>query len=225
MSQETCWTLLRHAAEGDASARAEFGRHYLAVVRKYLRTRWHGRLSPEEIDDAVGEVFVECLKDGGLLARARQGLIESFHACFYGTVRNVALRFEERRAYRLDQPGSRSFHPEELAQEDESLDQVFERSWAQEMMRKAAARHRETARSRGPEAEKRVRLLDLRFEQGLPIRKIAELWGENPSALHHAYARARHEFQEALREVVAFHDPGPDDAVEEECRRLLALLR
>jgi RNA polymerase sigma-70 factor (ECF subfamily) len=225
MNQETCWTLIRHAAEGDGGARSEFGRRYLAVVSKYLRTRWQGRLSAEEVDDAVGEVFVECLKKGGLLERAREGRIQSFHACLYGTVRNVALRFEERRAHRLDQPGSRSFHPDDLAREEESLSLVFERAWAREVMREAAALHRERAHAAGADAEKRVRLLDLRFEQGLPIRKIAELWGEDAADLHHAYARARAEFQQALRTVVAFHDPGNEQAIDEECRRLLALLR
>ncbi len=224
MSQETCWTLLREAAEGDGRARSEFGRIYLPVLRRYLCARWHGRLSEEEIEDAVGEMFVECLKDGGLLERARIGEIESFHACLYGAARNVALRIEERRARRADQPGSRSFHPEELARDEEHMSRIFERAWAQGVVHEAARLVRERAHQGGEEAERRVRLLELRFEKGLPIRKIAELWNVDAAELHHAYARARKEFRTALREVVAFDHPGTPEAVDEECQQLLGML-
>jgi hypothetical protein len=44
-------------------------------------------------------------------------------------------------------------------------------------------------------------------------------------AAHREYARARREFEEALRSVVAFDIVGGDDAVQLECRELMAALR
>ena len=48
--------------------------------------------------------------------------------------------------------------------------------------------------------------------------------GEDPARVHHQYAKGRMEFREALVEVVAEHLPGPPEAVEAECERLLDLL-
>jgi len=67
-------------------------------------------------------------------------------------------------------------------------------------------------------------LLRLRFEEGLPIRAIAQRWDIPAAELHHAYARARQEFRAALLEVVAFHHPGSPVEVEQEAASLLAAL-
>jgi hypothetical protein len=42
--------------------------------------------------------------------------------------------------------------------------------------------------------------------------------------VHNQYRQARLEFREALMEVVAFHQPGTRDEVEEACERLLQSL-
>jgi hypothetical protein len=70
----------------------------------------------------------------------------------------------------------------------------------------------EAAERAGPAAVRRVRLLRARFHDGLPIRDIAALWGEDPAKLHHEYATARDELRIALRSVVAFHHPGAPPA-------------
>jgi RNA polymerase sigma-70 factor (ECF subfamily) len=67
-------------------------------------------------------------------------------------------------------------------------------------------------------------LLRLRFHDGLPVRDIAARWDADPAKLHHEYARAREEFRAALREVVAFHQPGSADAIDRACADLLGLL-
>ena len=46
---------------GEIGARQEFGRRYLPVVRAYLHARWSGRLTADELEDAVQDVFVEFL--------------------------------------------------------------------------------------------------------------------------------------------------------------------
>ncbi len=71
---------------------------------------------------------------------------------------------------------------------------------------------------------KRVEILRLRFEENLPIRTIAELWGVPAAGLHHEYALARQEFKAALLEVVAFHHPGSPAEVEQEAAGLLQAL-
>src|SRR4051794_3289330 len=94
----TCWTLLRDAAAGGAASRAEFAVRYAPAVRAYLAARWRGSQQLRELDDAVQEVFLECLRDGGLLDRAQAGRPGGFRAFLYGAVRNVALRAEASRA-------------------------------------------------------------------------------------------------------------------------------
>jgi hypothetical protein len=72
---------------------------------------------------------------------------------------------------------------------------------------------------------RRFELLQLRFQQGLPIRDIARQWNEEQVKMHHEYATAREEFRAALRTVVAFHKPNATaDENEQACRELLALL-
>lgn len=88
-------------------------------------------------------------------------------------------------------------------------------------MAEAAELQRERAAEHGPEAVRRVELLRLRFEENLPIRTIAERWGVEAAAVHHAYGFARKEFRAAILEVVAFHSPGGPEAPEQEAAGLL----
>lgn len=99
-SESTCWTVLHAAAGGNDAAREEFARRYAPLVRAYLAAWWRGSPLVGEVDDAVQDVFVECLRDGGMLERAEPGRSGGFRAFLYGLVRNVALRFETKRARR-----------------------------------------------------------------------------------------------------------------------------
>jgi RNA polymerase sigma-70 factor (ECF subfamily) len=223
MSQATCWTLIEGAARGDRDARAEFARRYLPVVRAYLRARWGQRLAPEELDDCVQEAFVECLREGGILERA-PAATSGFRAYLFGALRNVARRTEERLRGRRDAPGSRTFHAEAIANDEERLTHVFDRAWRLGLVREAAERYAERGRLEGGRAKRRVELLELRFQEELGIAQIARMWGAEAADLHHEYAHARKEFMGVLREVIAFHNPGAPEAVERECRELLASL-
>ena len=97
ISDATCWTVIRGAAEGRSEAREEFARRYLPVVRAYLGARWRGLPLMQEIDDAAQEVFLDCFKEEGVLDRADSDRPGGFRAFFYGVVRNMARRVEERR--------------------------------------------------------------------------------------------------------------------------------
>ena len=216
-SESTCWTVIRAAATGSPADRDELAHRYLAVVRAYLAARWRGPPLRPDLDDAVQEVFVECFRQGGALEAAGAGRVPSFRAFLYGVVRNVARRFESRPV--------RAVGPlPEIAANEESLSQLFERTWAQAIMAEAAQLQQRRASERGPEAVRRVELLRLRFEEVLPIRAIAERWGVAAAELHHAYAKARQEFRADLLEVVAFHHPGSPAEVEQEAASLLTAL-
>ena len=215
--ESTCWTVIRAAAAGSPPDREELARRYLGVVRAYLVARWRGSALLPNADDAVQEVFVECFRQGGALAAAADGRVPSFRAFLYGVVRHVARRFESR-------PRRPAGPLPEIAANEASLSRLFERSWAQAIMTEAAQLQRRQAGERGPEAVQRVELLRLRFEEGLPIRTIAQRWGVPSAGLHHAYAKARQEFRAALLEVVAFHHPGSPTEVEQEAAGLLTSL-
>jgi RNA polymerase sigma-70 factor (ECF subfamily) len=211
--------VIRGAALGSAADRETFARHYLPIVRAYLAARWRGSGWLRDIDDTVQNVFVECFRHGGALARIEPG--RGFRPFLYGIVRNVARRVE------TDRP--REVHADladldRLPDDDESQSRAFDRAWARGLLREAAALQEQHARQAGSEALRRVELLRLRFHDGLPIREVAGRWNVEPAVLHREYARARQEFRAALVEVIAFHHPGPSDEIEHECVGLLALL-
>jgi RNA polymerase sigma factor (sigma-70 family) len=220
----TCWTVLNKAAAGNSGERAEFVARYAPLVRAYLAARWRGAPLLQELEDAVQDVFVECLRHGGVLERARPEYPGGFRAFLYGVVRNVALRIEQRRGRRREHQPLDSAELDHLADSDDSLSHVFDRAWATSIMKDTAERQSQHAQTRGEPAQKRVELLRLRFQEGRPIREIAQLWQADPATLHHEYARARQEFKAALLEVMTFHHPESPAEAEEECARLLELL-
>ena len=223
-ADSTCWTVLRGAAIGDGESREAFAARYTPLIRAYLAARWRDSPLLQELDDAAQDVFIECLKQGGVLQRADPGRPGGFRAFLYGLVRNVALRVEQARARgreRLLSDVDRSVG-DGVAQE--SLSHVFDRAWAKAVMREAADRQAERAEREGEASLRRVELLRLRFQDGLPIREIARLWAADPAALHREYSRARDEFKAALLEVMAFYHPGSPAEAERESAELLGLL-
>lgn len=222
---ETCWTVIRGAAEGNGRDREEFARRYATAVRAYLGSRWGGTPHLQEIDDAVQEVFLECFRPEGALARADPARAGGFRAFLYGVVRNVALRAERKAARQRVRPADESFDPDRLAGDDDGPSRIFDRAWAESLIEQAGAKQAERAAEAGEDATRRVDLLRLRFRDGLPIREIADRWSMNPARLHKEYARAREDFLDALRDVVAFHHPGTPGEIDRECARLLELLR
>jgi RNA polymerase sigma-70 factor (ECF subfamily) len=223
-AQDTRWSLIHDAARGEAAARTAFARAYEPVIRAYLGARWRGSPLVGEIDDAVQEVFVDCFKDAGALERVDPARGPGFRAFLRGVVRNVALRAERSGARRKARPGSAAFDADRVATDEDALSTVFDRAWAKAVVRQAAALQVEHARAKGDGALRRVELLRLRFEEGLPVRTIADRWGAEPTDVHRAYARARREFEVALREVVTGVHPGSKEEVRAECLRILRAL-
>ncbi len=225
MTEETCWTLIEDAAGGDAHARDAFARLYLPVVQAYVGARWRGTPLRSVVDDAVQDVFLDLVRPNGALARARRDHdAGGFRAFLYGVARNVARRHEER-AQRRDRRETRLDTRAAVPSPSASPSRAFEIAWARAIMRAARDRHAAMVREKGPDPDRQVDLLRLRFGDGLPIRDIAARWGEDPAAVHRRYRRARREFAAALYETVAQHVSGTPAEIKRECARLLDILR
>lgn len=218
----TVWTILRRAALGEPEARAAFAETYLDIARAYFAARWRGSPLAAEVDDATQEVFVDCFKPEGALVRVDPERPGGFRPYLYGVLRTVALHVETRRARRhahgpqvpLDEAG--------LAADAASASSVFDREWMRGLLREAARRQARRAEAQGESALRRVELMRLRFQEGLPIRDIAVRWNVDADWVHHQYAKAREEYRAAIREVAAEHLPEGTSDVEAAVDRLLA---
>jgi RNA polymerase sigma factor (sigma-70 family) len=223
-AHDTCWTVLRAASSGDAGARSMFARSYAGLIRAYLKHRWRDRPVAAHVDDAIQDTFVECYKPGGVLERAKPGRGD-FRALLYGVIRNVARRYEERTAKSIHRAPGESVYLDELPHQADALSRLFERSWAQSLLREAVEQHRTASENGDPEANRRFRILRMRHDDGLPVREIAATLGEADVArVHNDYRRARREFAVHLRAVVGKHTGAEGDDIDIECRRLTALL-
>ena len=221
---ETCWTMLRAASAGDASAKSVFARSYAAPIRAYLGHRWRDTPYTDTIDDAVQDVFVECMKPGGVLDHANQDLGD-FRALLYGVVRNIARRFEKRAARPSHHQPAESVHLDDLPAQQEALSRVFDRAWARSLLREAVLSHAQAARRGDKETRKRYRIVRLRHQQRMPIREIAAQLNEPDSeVIHNDYRRGRREFRTFLRTVVARHTGAGPESLDAECRRVTELL-
>ena len=219
-SDSTRWTVIRGAAAGNGSDRAEFARRYASVIRSYLGARWRGGALAGEVDDAAQEVFLQCFRPDGPLGRADPDAAGGFRAYLFGIVRNVARGVERARA---KDRGRGAVDLDAIEAREEPLSKVFDRAWTAALLRQAGERQ-ERAAAGDPRRERRVELLRLRFGHDLPIREIAKRWEVEAAGVHEEYRTARKEFLAALREVVAEHHGGTPAEVEAECMRLLDYL-
>jgi RNA polymerase sigma-70 factor (ECF subfamily) len=225
MHDSTSWNLIEQAGAGDARARAAFAERYGPSIRAMLAGRWRGTSLAANIDDAVQELFVECLKPDGVLARADRSVPQGFRALLGAVARNVALRFEARAARVSRASGSPSAISEVQA-DATSLAEALDRRWAIDLVREAAALHDHLARGGGDSARLRVELLRLRFGEDLSIATIAERLGRDQAFLHHQYAKARRDFLRCLHAVLEARYPGDDRrTARERSRQLIELLR
>lgn len=215
--------MIGRAAEGDAAAREIFATTYLPVLRGFLEGRWRNTPWYEQVDDALQEVFVELLRDDGALtkARAARGELGGF---LFGVTRNVALRIEERAAKRRLRNQEVGSAIELIQSRETTLSVMFDRGWAQTLVRLAGERMRRAAAMGSDGARLRAELLRLRFGEGKPIREIAALWDAEPRKVHKAYEKARAEFRRFLEHVMAEHGALPDSNQDSAVDRLLDLL-
>ncbi|MEM7205351.1 MAG: sigma-70 family RNA polymerase sigma factor [Planctomycetota bacterium] len=222
-SATTRWTVVLAAADGDANARVAFAERYLPVVRAYLSARWNGRRQVEDVEDAVQDVFLDCLRKDGALTRLDPEQRGSFRAFLGGVARNIALRVESRDAKERRRVADRD--PSECADEDARLTTVFERAWAQSVMREAGDRLAAAADAAGGDLARRTELLRLHYHEGRAIADVADDWGMAPKAAYRALDRARGEFRTILRRVIHEREGISGAALDRCCADLLAQLR
>jgi RNA polymerase sigma-70 factor (ECF subfamily) len=223
--EQTCWTLVEGAAAGEEIARDRFARTYLSVVRAFLAARWSGSAMISDLDDAVQEAFLECLKEGGALQNLETPREGKFRTYLYAVVSNVARRFEERRAGERKHRVPVDPSQEPITADEARLSRIFDQAWTKSLLQRAAERQEAEAKNRGAEAVRRVELMKLRFGEDQPIREIARRWEIDPDRLHHEYAKAREEFKQALVAEISFHQPCSLEEAERLSLSLLDLLR
>lgn len=215
--------MVRAASQGDESARSVFVRSYEAPIRAYLSYRWRGQKSVEAVDDAVQDVFLECIKPGGVLHRADPSGGE-FRGLLYAVARNVARRYEER-AGRGGGAGGDTIGMDRVEADEATMSRVFDRSWAQSIVREATLLHARAARRGDDGMRFRYRVLQLRHWDGLPVREIAKhLEIDDVDVVHNAYRRARREFRGYFREAVQRFTGAGAESVDAECHRVGQML-
>ncbi len=224
-ARETWVSLIQRAAAGHGDDRSLFSRQYMTVVHDYIAARWRGTAWADQVDDAVQQVFVECFKDRGALESYDPDRKGGFRAFLFGVIRNVTHRVEREGARRGDREGDLgTVQARAIPADDATPSKVFDRAWAMGIVGQAKDRMRQLSVAKGAAARRRWELLRQRFEQGQPIREIAAAWQENPADLHRWYRRAREEFEDCLRQVIAYHGIGDAADTRAECDRLVALL-
>lgn len=216
----TSWTLIHSAAVGDRSAREEFVKRYLPLVRNYLRARWRESDLYCEVDDTTQEVLLQCLRPGGGLSSIDRLRNRDFRAYLYGIIRNVA-RMTERKELRTREVGSGL--EADPAPDDSGLSRVFDREWSRAMICEAVELQR-TRLEGSPPGQHRLELLRLRYEDEISIQKIADRLGQPAHAVQRELVRAHDEFRSTLVEVLEQHRGAPILEVEKELRALFQLL-
>lgn len=220
----TYWTMIEAAARGSDRDREAFANTYMPIIRAYLLRRWKGTRHLVAVDDATQEVFLECFREDGPLARADRQHPSGFRAFLFGVSRNVARRFETQCMNNRVASLGDSDVLDAIPSLDPSASIQFDRVWAQAMMVRAVAIQKARAEKLGEDAVRRVELLRMRFQEGQAIRDIARSWNIDAAKLHHEYAKARDEFKAALFDIVHRHGVGNEADARRECMTLLEIL-
>ena len=207
----TSWELIDGAAKGGEQHIEEFARRYGGLVRECLAARLRGSPLLADLDDAVQEVFVECFRAGGALERADPRRPAGFRPFLGGVIRNVARRMEDAHSSRRETQMDSELRATVPADREDSISRILDKGWARMILGGAGERHRQRAAASGGEAPRRIELLRLRFEKGMPVREIARLWNTTPRRLHGEYRQARREFRACLEAEIEAHAGGTDE--------------
>lgn len=184
----------------DEVAAERFCRSHLPLVRRRLLSRWRGSPLASLVPDAIQEVFVECLRDGGALAHYDASRSPSLEVFVQGVVRNVAARVERREARygaRCRRCGDRIFTF--TAPGPEPADRLETEARARAVQDAILSLDGEPA-VRGHSLGELVRL---HFRDGHPVREIAAAWRESANRVHELRRGACRRLRHRLRSLAA----------------------
>jgi RNA polymerase sigma factor (sigma-70 family) len=220
----TSWSLILGAAARRPEDQERFAALYTPLIKAYLAARWRVPHEHEDVGDAAQEVLLQCFRPDGALERVEPGRASGFRAFLYGIVRNVAAMAERKRS-RIHETQAASSGVFEQPAHEASLSQVFDRGWAEVVVREARSLLHRRSMIRGGTGALRARALELRYQGGLPPREIAPRLGLDVKQVYRLLEDGQIDFQEALLEVMATQVPGASrQELEAKCVELLQLL-
>lgn len=187
------------------------------MVRIELAAQLRRAVDDPDVEDAVQEVLLECLKAGGALERASEAKCTRFRAYLGGITRNVGLRHLR---VRKNQPSALE-ETEFVSDSSPDVEANLNAAWSQAVLGEAMALLvRESCLAET--ARLRLRVLQLRHQEGLKAAQVAEMLGISATRVHHLTSEAKNEYRLALLSVVSQQNPGLGRAeIEAECVALL----
>jgi RNA polymerase sigma-70 factor (ECF subfamily) len=201
-----------------------FAQTYGPAIRAFLGSRWCGRRPPVEVEDAVQEVYLECLREDGVLERAGATPPKQFRTFLLGVVRNVARRLEAHHGLRVADPLPTDYQRHGGVDDASDPTRVFDRTWARNIVRQAQQNLLARLQRGSEAAQARAHLLYQRYMMDLTVAEIAARTGESTRRIHHRLEETRAEFAKELGQLVAADMSGSADEVRLECQRLLGML-
>ena len=216
-SENTCWTVVHGAAGGDPASRAAFAERYVRVVSAYLAARWKLPVDHGDVTDTVQDVFLECFKQATPLERADSDRSGGFRAFLHGITQNVARRAERkgdvlRHGFRMA-----DLDLDQIKHAGPTLSEVFDRAWAENLVRRAMGLIMERAEREGGAALEAVTFLRLRHIESLAPKDIAERHDVPVSRVYQSLKDMRIAFRSAVVETLS-HDHPEDSRAELEKR-------
>src|SRR5436190_19501604 len=163
-NDSTSWSIILGAAARPPADQERFARVYTPLIKAYLAARWRVPLHHEDVGDATQEVLLQCFRQHGALESVEPGRESGFRAFLYGVTRNVAAMTERKWSRSREAQAAHSDVFVERADDDLTLSQVFDRAWAEVVVREARALLQRRALMRGGTAVLRARALELRYQ-------------------------------------------------------------
>jgi RNA polymerase sigma factor (sigma-70 family) len=212
------------AAARQPADQERFATVYTPMIKAYLAARWRLPIHHEDVGDASQEVLLQCFRQHGALETVDPAYASGFRAFLYGVTRNVAAMTERKWARRRETQAAHSGVFEKM-DDEASLSHVFDRGWAEVVVREARALLHKRALMRGGTPALRARALELRYQGGLPPREIAPRLGLDVKQVYRLLEDGQVDFQDALLEVMASQVPTASQSdLEQKCAELLLLL-
>ena len=218
VDQLSSWALVGLIGENVPDAAREFAFRYDRFVRRVLTKRWLGTIYRTHFDDAVQDVFVECFKPGGVLAKADSSRGGAFRSLLFRVTCNVAARYERNhnRDLRLISKELTDTHGEDSG--------AFLQITREEVAEVVSEALRRMSQHTAVEVRERAQLLIQHSCDGQKIIHLAGGDTETAERLHRQHSKAKREFQTFLSEVIQSHYRAPPEDVETILKELLGSL-